>query len=193
MSRRVYFAFHYQDVIDFRANVVRNHWVTKLDRPSAGYYDASIWEEAKKQSELALKRLINAELERTSATCVLVGSETFERPWVRYEILKSFLRGNKILAVHINSVKGNDGRTKTLGRNPLTYLGVSFSVDGKIGTMYEWRGGQWEQYEKIDGKATYATSVGAEYRGKFFRLDQFFGIYDWTENNGYQNFVSWVA
>ena len=25
MAKRVYFAFHYQDVIDFRANVVRKH------------------------------------------------------------------------------------------------------------------------------------------------------------------------
>jgi len=25
MAKRIYFAFHYQDVIDFRANVVRNH------------------------------------------------------------------------------------------------------------------------------------------------------------------------
>ena len=29
MARRVFFSFHYQDVIDFRANVVRNHWLTK--------------------------------------------------------------------------------------------------------------------------------------------------------------------
>lgn len=25
MAKRVFFSFHYQDVIDFRANVVRNH------------------------------------------------------------------------------------------------------------------------------------------------------------------------
>lgn len=48
MAKRVFFSFHYQDVIDFRANVVRNHWVTK-DREEAGYFDASIWEEAQKK------------------------------------------------------------------------------------------------------------------------------------------------
>jgi hypothetical protein len=36
MAKRVYFCFHYQDVIDFRANVVRNHWVTKEHRDAAG-------------------------------------------------------------------------------------------------------------------------------------------------------------
>ena len=72
MPKRVYFAFHYQDVIDFRANVVRNH--NFLDVESAGYYDHSIWEEAKKTSPLALKRLINAELQNTSVTAVLIGT-----------------------------------------------------------------------------------------------------------------------
>ena len=60
MAKRVFFSFHYQDVIDFRANVVRNHKLTKDD--NAGYFDASIWEDAKKTSDLALKRLINSEL-----------------------------------------------------------------------------------------------------------------------------------
>ena len=54
MARRVFFSFHYQDVIDFRANVIRNHNVTKGD--NGGYFDALIWESAKKQGELGLKR-----------------------------------------------------------------------------------------------------------------------------------------
>ena len=61
MAKRVFFSFHYQDVIDFRANVVRNHWLTKSDREDAGFFDASIWETAKRTSSLALKRLINSE------------------------------------------------------------------------------------------------------------------------------------
>ena len=66
MAKRVFFSFHYQDVIDFRANVVRNHWLTKPDREAAGFFDASIWEDAKKTSSLALKRLINGELKNLS-------------------------------------------------------------------------------------------------------------------------------
>ena len=65
MAKRVFFSFHYQDVIDFRANVVRNHWLTKPDREDAGFFDASIWA-AKRTSPLALKRLINSELQHTS-------------------------------------------------------------------------------------------------------------------------------
>ena len=79
MAKRVFFSFHYQDVIDFRANVVRNHWRTKPDRGDAGFFDASIWETAKRTSPLALKRLINSELQHTSVTTVLIGSETYAR------------------------------------------------------------------------------------------------------------------
>ena len=35
MAKRVYFAFHYQDVCDFRAKVVRNHRTTKPHREAA--------------------------------------------------------------------------------------------------------------------------------------------------------------
>ena len=87
MARRVFFSFHYQDVIDFRANVVRNHNVTKDN--NGGFFDASIWESAKKQGDIALKRLINGSLENTSTTVVLIGSETYSRRWVQYEIMKS--------------------------------------------------------------------------------------------------------
>src|SRR6266542_2003768 len=98
MARGVYFCFHYQDVIDFRANVVRNHWLTKADREAAGFVDASLWETARKQGDVAIKRLINSGVSGTTATCVLVGSNTYARRWVRYEIMKSFKKGNLIFA-----------------------------------------------------------------------------------------------
>ena len=134
MANRVFFSFHYQDVIDFRANVVRNHWLTKPDRQEAGYFDASIWENARRFGDTALKRLINDGLDGTSNTCVLIGSQTYLRPWVRYEILKSFRRGNHIFGVHINGIKSKDGTIKSHGLNALEYVGVTYSADGLTGT-----------------------------------------------------------
>ena len=130
MAKKVYFAFHYQDVIDFRANVVRKHNFTK-GVEAAGYYDYSIWEESKKKGDLALKRMINAELEGTSVTAVLIGTSTFSRRWVQYEIFKSVERGNRVLGIHINSIGGKDSLTKGLGPNPFDHLGLQISEDGK--------------------------------------------------------------
>src|SRR5271169_2126713 len=111
MAKLFYCAFQYQDVIDFRANVVRKHNFTE-GVESAGYYDHSIWEDAKNTNPAVLKRLINDELENTSVTVVLIGSDTWARRWVRYEIFKSIQRGNRVLGIHINSIKGKDEKTK---------------------------------------------------------------------------------
>ncbi|HKU25784.1 MAG TPA: TIR domain-containing protein [Candidatus Sulfotelmatobacter sp.] len=193
MARKVFFSFHYQDVIDLRANVVRNHWVTKPDREAAGYFDSSIWESAKKQGDVSLKRLINGGLDGTTNTCVLVGTQTYARPWVRYEILKSYIRGNHLLAVHINSIKGSDKKTKPNGKNPFDFVGVTFSSDGKTGTLKEWNGKEWVDYSKIDGTPRFATNVDATKRGKGLKLSGLFDIHDWMGDDGYNKFSSWLS
>lgn len=188
MAKRVFFSFHYQDVIDFRVNVVRNHKLTKGN--NAGYFDASIWEDAKKTSDLALKRLINSELLNTSVTCVLVGTHTFERRWVDYEIMKSLEKGNEILAIHINSIEGKDGKTKAKGNNPLYYLGYSFINNGKKIKLHNYINGEWIDYTDLDGWTV--NQVDEKYRDKIYRLSTQYPIYDWVADDGYNNFASWV-
>jgi hypothetical protein len=192
VAKRVFFTFHYQDVIDFRANVVRNHWMTKPDRQEAGYFDASIWETARRQGDVALKRLINGGLDNTTNTCVLVGSQTYARPWVRYELLKSFRRGNHIFGVHVNGIRAKDGTTKIPGPNPLEYVGVTFSADGQTATLWERNGTGWVKYEQIDGSASYAFRVEEKFRNKSFNLAAWYPLYDWVAHDGYNNFSAWV-
>ena len=191
MAKRVFFSFHYQDVIDFRANVVRNHWITKLDREDAGFFDASIWENAKKTSSLALKRLINSELQNTTVTTVLIGSETYARRWVRYEIAKSMAKGNKLLGVHINGIKGKNGRTKNLGPNPFDYLAYQYSNDGKKLSIFEWKNRKWVEYQDL-APYTLETTAPLHKRGKFYKLSSDYSIYNWIRNDGYNNFAKWV-
>lgn len=193
MAKRVFFSFHYKDVAEFRANVVRNHWIMKPDRESAGFYDASIWESAKKQGSIALKRLINGSLENTSNTCVLIGTDTWARPWVRYEIMKSVRRDNHIFGVHINSIRGSDKLTKVLGTNPLEHLSVSISSTGLTATTYQWLNGKWEEYLEIDGSASFRCNAAQHLHGKWLQLSELCSTYDWVANDGYNNFSSWVG
>lgn len=194
MAKRVYFCFHYQDVADFRANVVRNHWVTKPDREAAGFFDASLWESARRQGGAAIKRLVNGGIDGTSVTCVLIGSDTYIRPWVRYEIMRSLKKGNSILAIGINSIPGKDKQTKAPGPNPLSYLGVSYSANGTTVTLHEAVNGQWKEYSEVDGIASYQTAAVSEpYRSRGFKLDQWYPAYDWIAADGYNNFATWVG
>ena len=190
MAKRVFFSFHYQDIIDFRANVVRNHWRLKPDRESAGYFDASIWEKAKKEGNSAVKRLVNSAIKNTSNTCVLIGSETFERKWVSYEIMQSLKSGNQIFAVHLNKIKGKDGKIKNLGSNPLYYLGYSFSDDGLKLNLHDYINGKWVKYPDLDSYSV--SKVDEKLRNKIFRLSNKFPVYDWIADDGYNKFASWV-
>ncbi len=190
MAKRVFFSFHYQDVIDFRVNVVRNHWLTKPDRSSAGYFDASIWEKAKKEGSMALKRLINGAIKNTSNTCVLIGSDTFNRQWVSYEIMKSMESGNHIFGVHINGIKGKDEKTKIKGPNPFRYLGYSFSDDGKKLNLHDYVNGKWIKYPDLEGWSVKEVDKGI--RNKIYRLSDNYKTYDWNTDDGYNKFSTWV-
>jgi hypothetical protein len=190
MAKRVYFAFYYGDVRDFRANVVRKHNFTEGVQV-AGYYDHSIWEKTKNTNPLALKRLINAELENTSVTAVLIGSLTWWRRWVRYEIMKSVERGNKVIGIHINSIPGKDKKTKPLGPNPFKYLGVEINADGTRAKPTEWKGGKWTYYSDLSPFTVSRQPVAN--RGKNLPLTHWLPVYDWTANRGYINFDSWIS
>jgi hypothetical protein len=188
-KKRVYFAFHYQDVEDFRANVVRNSNVVEgVD--GAGYYDCSIWEEAKRTSDLALKRLINKELQGTSVTVVLIGSDTWSRRWVRYEIMKSIDKENKVIGIHINNIKDKNGKIKLKGTNPFDNLGIFKSEDERKIFPVEWNGKGWIPYEELDGFQI--PPYWRLIRGSVTQLSQFLPTYDWINDDGYNDFSRWI-
>jgi hypothetical protein len=131
MARRAFFSFHYERDI-WRANVVRNSWVTQGDREAAGFWDASLWEEAKKKGDYAIKQMIDNALYNTSVTVVLIGAETASRKYVQYEIEQSFERGKGLLGIYINQIGDRNGNTDYVGNNPFNYFkddyGNSFST-----------------------------------------------------------------
>ncbi len=117
MARRTFFSFHYERDA-WRASQVRNSWVTKPDRESAGFWDAAAWEEVKKKGEAAIHKWIDDQLKGTSVTVVLIGAETSLRPYVGYEIKQSHVKGNGMLGIYIHNIKDSNGRTDTKGANP---------------------------------------------------------------------------
>ena len=191
MAKKVFFSFHYQDVIDFRANVVRKHGSFKLSSQDAGFYDSSMWEKAKKESALALKKLINNGLQNTSNTCVLIGTETYLRPWVRYELLKSVKKGNHIFGVHINSIPCKNKEIKPLGKNPLDYVGLFAKDNDSYHLIQKKYDGKWYYYQEIhrtsEVKVKHSLKLNAN-----LPLSQFYSSYDWTNDKGYDNFKNWV-
>ena len=124
MARRVFFSFHFERDA-WRSGQVRNCWLTKPDRESAGYWDAAKWEEVKTKGDQAIKNWINNSLSGTSVTVVLIGAETSERVWVKYEISESYKRGNGILGIYIHNIKNSSSLADTKGDNPLSDLYIT--------------------------------------------------------------------
>lgn len=201
MARHIFFSFHYQDVADFRANVVRNSWlITRRDNKGV-FYDRSIWEEAKLKGPNALKQLIQNGLHYTSATVVLIGEETHNRRWVKYEIFKSFEDGNGLLAIYVNRIRGKDGYIAAKGLNPFGRLGIQISEDGKYLFFYELVDGKWQSFKDFPSITNKSSNTlyfdnGSWYKesnwGKFFKLSDLFPTYCWVSDDGYNNFLNWV-
>lgn len=114
--RVVFFSFHYQRDI-WRANVVRNSGVV-IGEAAAGFRDASLWEEAKRKGDAAIKKMIDDALLGTTVTVVLIGNQTANRRYVNYEIEESLKRGNKVFGLRINNIKDQYGNTDLPGSIP---------------------------------------------------------------------------
>ena len=126
MARRVFFSFHYQNDV-WRANQIRNTHIVD-GTAAAGFQDASLWEETKKKGDAAIKSLIDKGLQGTTVTVVLIGSETANRKYVRYEIEQSVARGNGLLGIYIHTLKDKDGKTCSQGAIPPALIATGAPV-----------------------------------------------------------------
>ena len=122
MARRVFFSFHYEDDV-WRANIVRNSWVTKDSKEAAGFIDAADFEEVKKGGDSAIKKWIQEQLSGTSVTVVLIGTETNKREYVKYELQKSYEKNNGLLGIYIHNIKDQNGNKSQKGSNHFGEIG----------------------------------------------------------------------
>lgn len=154
MPRRVFFSFHYQRDI-WRINVLRNCFISKV----SNYEDSSLWQ---KEDEKKIKLLIDSALADSTVTVVLIGTETAQRRWVKYEIQKSLELRNGMLGIHIHNVRDLRGRVDFKGMNPFD----DFTVE------------QLGQY-------TYISK-------SLIKEPKMFPVYDWLDDDGYTNLGQWI-
>ncbi len=125
MARRTFFSFDYRYI--WKVNQIRNiPNITGV--AAAGFADASIWEEAKKKSAAAIKRMIDDALKNTTVTVVFVNSGTAGRKFIDYEIDQSLARGNGLVGVKIHNVKDSSGKPGTEGAAPTQIAANGFKT-----------------------------------------------------------------
>lgn len=197
-KRRAYFAFHFDDIM--RVNNVRNAW--KIDHPDApnnrSFLDSSLWESQKLEGDDALKRLIREGVEYSSAVCVLVGTETCRRRWVRYEVARSVIDRRGLLAVHINGLNHHVRlRPCPLGENPLNYLGITKVQQNTLlrptYRLVEWTSaGRWEYYADHTTSVERPVYLRDPAPGQVVQLAEGSAVYDFTTARGHTNIGAWI-
>ncbi|MDE1925061.1 MAG: TIR domain-containing protein [Patescibacteria group bacterium] len=206
VKRKAFFSFHFDDIM--RVNVVRNAW--KGIRPDStsmrSFYDSSLWESRKAEGEDAIKKLIRDGVNYTSAVCVLVGTETWLRRWVKYEIARGVIDGRGLLALHINNIRHHQTLgVHPLGINPFDGLGVGKVQESVFNTPryylfertavrntaggFDW---SWPRYKDYTDPVKLPTWLSDPAPGYVTPLSTNVDVYDYTTQEGHKNLGAWI-
>ena len=112
-KRQVFYSFHYDNDV-FRVQQIRNIGALEDNKPVS----ANEWESVKRGGEASIKKWIDDNLRYKSCVIVLVGEETANRKWVRYEIEKAWELGKGLVGVYIHNLKDPRTGKSSKRKNP---------------------------------------------------------------------------
>ncbi|CQD20982.1 hypothetical protein BN1232_05107 [Mycobacterium lentiflavum] len=113
MAKSVFFSFHYERDA-WRVQQIINMGVLEgqpILKPQE-------WEEVKRKGEQAIKNWIAEKMKGKSAVVVMVGNQTANREWVRYEIRYAWDNYFPLVGIRIHGLKDSNGKTDIAGQNP---------------------------------------------------------------------------
>jgi hypothetical protein len=201
-KRNAYFAFRFEDIM--RVNNVRKAWcINHPDSPTMrSFRDRSIWGKSKARETESLKALMRDAVRHSSAICVLVGSNTWKGPWVKYEIARAIVDRRGLLAVHINGLNHHQRQTPDqLGYNPLNCMGVYYSPNGRY-YIYEnfvevnpgtgRLGWAWRPYQDFKDAVELPRYIPSIPQGFVMPLASYTSEHDYATQNGDANIGAWI-
>lgn len=124
MKRKVFYSFHFDNDV-MRVQQIRNMGVLEGDEPAS----PNTWEQIKR-TEQGVKNWIDQNLNGKSCLVVLIGSQTANRPWVKYEIQRAWELGKAVVGVHIHRLNCPRDGFGTKGANPFDQF--TFKRNGQI-------------------------------------------------------------
>ena len=122
MTRRCFYSFHYKPD-HARASQVRNIGAVEGNKPASD----NDWETVTGRGDDAIRKWITDQMYGRGCTVVLVGSNTANRKWINYEIIKSWDDGMGVVGIRIHGLKDFESKTSNIGENPFDYIGYGDS------------------------------------------------------------------
>ena len=121
----VFFSFHY-DRDAWRVQQILQMGAVEGQQ----ILNAQDWEAVKRQGDQAIKNWVAGQMAYKTAVVVLVGAQTANRPWVRYEIAYAWDNKKPLVGVRIHGLADRSGRTDSAGADP--FAAVSLKGGGSV-------------------------------------------------------------
>ncbi len=112
MKRQIFYSFHFENDV-MRVQQIRNIGSIEGNNPVS----TNDWETIRR-SDSGIERWIDENMKYKSCVVVLVGSETANRKWVKYEIEKAWKDGKGVVGIHIHNLRCPRNGTCIKGINP---------------------------------------------------------------------------
>jgi len=119
MATPVFYSFHFDNDV-FRVQLIRNIGALEDNKPVS----PNVWEEVRRSGDEAIKRWIAGNMNYRRCVIVLVGLETAERRWVRYEIEKAWNDGKGLFGIYVHNLRCPRNGTCAKGANPFAQFRV---------------------------------------------------------------------
>ena len=116
----VFYSFHYGNDV-FRVQQIRNMGVVEGDEPVS----PNDWEQIKRRGDASVERWVDENLKYKRCVIVLVGTETANRRWVRYEITRAYEAGKGLFGIYIHNLNCPRTGRCAQGQNPFDVFTIN--------------------------------------------------------------------
>lgn len=124
----VFYSFHFDNDV-MRVQQVRNIGSIEGNTPTS----PNQWEQLKRTGKKAVENWVDQNMKYKRCVIVLIGTDTWNRPWVKYEIEKAWNDGKAILGIYIHNLRCPRNGTSRKGKNPFDEF--SFNDGRKLSSV----------------------------------------------------------
>lgn len=128
----VFYSFHYDNDV-FRVQQIRYMGVVDGNEPVS----PNDWEQVKRKGDAAVEKWIDDSLKYKRCVIVLIGSETANRKWVKYEIKRAWELKKGLFGIHIHNLRCPRTGTCSKGANPFSNWNVNGQSMANLVNCYD--------------------------------------------------------